>query len=94
MRIRATCHRCSKDFLFLEVYNTTRHAADRCPSCGTHLGVAGLGALLQRIEASATALDRGLRELDDREPAMTIHDDDLARQLGLTSTGALVGLAA
>jgi hypothetical protein len=78
MRIRATCHFCSRDFLFFELRNTGgSRLADQCPNCGSVLGVRGLTAV--RTEQALAVLLESLDELTRHEPNFTVHRDSVLR---------------
>ncbi len=77
MRIRATCHACGRDFLFLKLRNVDAPAADRCPHCAQLLGVRGLQAI--RAEQALAILIEALGELARHHPNFTIRAGSVLR---------------
>ena len=72
MRLRATCHTCDKDFLFFELYNAEPADSDRCPRCGTPLGIPDVRRLMQAADEAALALFSTLEQMKDRAPGFSI----------------------
>jgi hypothetical protein len=72
VRIRATCHHCGREFLFLELSNADLGDADRCPNCGVHLGVINLGHLAGAADRSLAGLVRVLDQIGARSPGFTV----------------------
>ncbi len=66
MRIRATCERCGRDFLFFQLYAAGPEVSDRCPSCSAHLGIMGVGRQAARAEQALASLVQALEEMGEQ----------------------------
>lgn len=66
MRIRATCQRCGRDFLFFQLYAADPEVSDRCPGCSAHLGVMGVGRQAARADQALAALVQALEGMDEQ----------------------------
>ena len=88
MRIRATCHACSRDFLFFELRNTGAGITDRCPNCDRPLGARGILAV--RAEQALAVLVGSLEDLGRSHPNFTVQPGSVLRPVD----EALEGLTA
>ncbi len=77
VRIRACCHACGRDFLFLQLYNDDSWSADRCPHCNVYLGVARVRHLARSADSAAGALVHALAEIASRDPRFSIRPESL-----------------
>lgn len=81
MRLRATCHSCSKDFLFFELYNAAHWDDSRCPRCQAHLGIPNARRLFLATDQAAIALLSSLNQIAEREPNFTLHAEPWLQRL-------------
>jgi hypothetical protein len=81
MRIRATCDKCGRDFLFLQLYRSDPWHIDRCPHCNTHLGVVNLKHLAHVADRALAGLVSAMTEIADRSPAFTLRPESVLGRL-------------
>lgn len=76
MKIKGTCHRCGREFLAQQVFESHGH----CPWCGLAFNAdytSTLAQALQQAEAAGTLLEQALDRMHGMDLAMDLDDETM-----------------